>query len=144
MRDEEIVCEIMKIIFSITAQGERDFFRVCFNWLCQNDPARAESNLDNVSEYGRWDDLIYATIDTPVYQSALNLIKKQLRLDIQCKTPSLLGKWMPSENASSAKTKRVAARIREDLNLSHKEYRKTLSELRRRINIVERLMSENR
>lgn len=145
---EEDATLAMKCLFYLRdcrgGQGEREFFRVCFNWLCQNDPARAEVNLDNVSEYGRWDDLIYSTIDTPVYQSALNLIKKQLRLDIQCKTPSLLGKWMPSENASSAKTKRAAARIREDLNLSHKEYRKTLSELRRRINIVERLMSENR
>ena len=34
--------------------------------------------------------------------------------------------------------------IREYLNMTHKQYRRTLSELRSRINIVERLMSENR
>ena len=51
---------------------------------------------------------------------------------------------MPSENASSRETKRVAGIVRAYLGMTHKQYRKTLSVLRERINIVERLMSENR
>ena len=47
-------------------QGERRFFRVCFNWLCKEHPGHARKLLPYVSEYGRWDDLIYATILTPV------------------------------------------------------------------------------
>lgn len=125
-------------------QGERRFFRVCFRWLAANYPVAARRNLKNLSEYGRWDDLIYATIDTPVQNEALAVVKTQLVLDVQCKAPSLLAKWLPSENASSAETKRMGNIVREYLGMNHKEYRKTLSELRKRINVLERLMSANR
>ena len=125
-------------------QGERRFFRVCFKWLCQTHPEAAIRNLDYVSAFGRWDDLIYATLDTPVEREALMGIKRQLALDVQCKAPSLLAKWLPSENASSIETKRTANYIRQFLGMTHKEYRKTLSELRKRINVLERLMSANR
>ena len=125
-------------------QGERRFFRVCFRWLCHEDPKAALRNLIYLSEYGRWDDLLYATYDTVVFAYALEEIKRQLVLDIQCKTPSLLAKWLPSENASSKETKTMAQQVRSFLGMSHKEYRKTLSTLRARINVLERLMSANR
>lgn len=144
MRDEEIVCEIMKIIFLITAQGERRFFRTCFKWLCQNYPAAAIRNIKYLSEYGRWDDMWYATYGTSVFNEALKVVKHQLALDVQCKTPSLLAKWLPSENASSKETKAMANEIRKFLGFTHKQYRKTLSILRARINVLERLMSANR
>jgi hypothetical protein len=51
---------------------------------------------------------------------------------------------MRSDNASSRETKRVAGIVRAYLGMTHKQYSKTLSVLRERINIVERLMSENR
>ena len=56
---------------------------------------------------------------------------------------SLLGKWLPSENTSSKETKALAKKTRIALNLSSKEYRKMLSMLRKRINVLERLMSSN-
>ena len=125
-------------------QGERRFFRVCFRWLADNHPDAAERNLINISEYGRWDDLIYSTVGTKLERKALVIVAKQLTLDMGCKTPSLLAKWLPSENASSKETKRVANIVRTGLGMQHKEYRKTLSVLRTRINIVEKLMSENK
>ena len=125
-------------------QGERRFFRVCYKWLAENDAKLAARNLDNISEFGRWDDLIYVTVDTPLQNDAFSIVKKQFALDAECKTPSLLAKWMPSENASSRETKRVANELREYLNMTHKQYRKILSMLRSRINIVEKLMSEGR
>lgn len=125
-------------------QGERRFFRVCFRWLANNYPEAAIRNLDNVSEFGRWDDLIYATIGTKVEKNALAVIAKQLVLDSECKTPSLLAKWLPSENASSVETKKTGNIVRQALGMTHKEYRQTLSTLRTRINIVEKLMSQNR
>ena len=125
-------------------QGERRFFRLCFKWLCMNDPKAAIRNLDNLSEYGRWDDLWMATYDTPIFLHAQEKIKSQLMMDMSCKTPSLLAKWLPSENASSKETKKIAGEIREHLKITHKEYRKMLSKLRTNINIVEKLMSENR
>ena len=54
---------------------------------------------------------------------------------------SLLAKWMKSENASSKETKRYAKIIREGLGMTSREYRKTLSEMRKYIDIVERKMS---
>ena len=124
-------------------QGERRFFRVCFSWLADARSDLARRNLINISEYGRWDDLIYSCLDTSLEKNAFSIIRKQLMLDMQCKTPSLLAKWMPSENASSYKTKAAAAKLRNYLGLSHKEYRLMLSELRARINVLERLMSAN-
>lgn len=125
-------------------QGERRFFRVCFNWLAKRHPQIAAKNIESIPEYRRWDDVIYSCVGTPVESQALGFIKRQLNLDIECKTPSLLAKWLPSENASSEKTKRMGGVVREALGLTHKQYRKVLSELRSRINIVEKLMSENR
>lgn len=125
-------------------QGERRFFRVCFHWLANEYPEIAKRNLEAIPEYRRWDDLLYSTIDTSVEGDALYIIKKQLALDVQSKTPSLLAKWLPSENTSSLNTKKAAAKVRKYLGFTHKEYRKTLSELRKRINVLERLMSANR
>ena len=145
---EENEALAMKCLFYLRdvrgGQGERRFFRVCFKWLCDNNPEAAKRNLGYLSEYGRWDDLIYATAGTKLEDYALFLIKEQLVLDMESKTPSLLAKWLPSENASSHKTRKMAIKVRTYLKMTHKEYRKTLAELRKRINIVERLMSENR
>lgn len=125
-------------------QGERRFFRVVFNWLAKNYPEIAKKNLDNVSEYGRWDDLIYTCLDTPCETAAFNIIKHQLALDIECKTPSLLAKWLPSINASSPVSKMAGRKIAKFLGMNERQYRKTLSTLRKRINVLERLMSANR
>ena len=125
-------------------QGERRFFRVAFRWLCNEYPQVAKANLKNISEYGRWDDLIYVAEGTQVQTAAFNIIKHQLALDIQCKTPSLLAKWMPSQNASNADTKRLGHVLADFLGMTSREYRKTLSTLRERINVLERLMSAGR
>lgn len=125
-------------------QGERRFFRVCFNWLAKNYPTAAAKYLDKIPEYRRWDDILYTCVGTPVEDLALSYFGNQLTLDNGSKTPSLCGKWAPSENASSTETKRMAGILRQHMGLTHKEYRKMLSAIRNKINIVERLMSENR
>lgn len=135
----------MKCLFYLRdvrgGQGERRFFRVCFRWLANEYPDIARKNLENVPEYGRYDDLIYTCLGTKIESDMLAIIKHQLALDVECKTPSLMAKWLPSENASSQKTKATANILRTYLGMTHKEYRKTLSVLRERINVLERLMS---
>lgn len=125
-------------------QGERRFFRVCYKWLANNKPDIARRNFKLISEYGRYDDIFYTLIGTPLENDALDFIKTQLALDLECKTPSLLAKWLPSENASAIETKKMGNIIRKYLKMTHREYRKTLSILRERINLLERLMSANR
>lgn len=124
-------------------QGERRFFRVVTRWLANNKTEAMRRNLKFVPEFGRWDDL-YEFIDTKLEKDAFELMRKQLMLDVQCKTPSLLAKWLKSENTSSPKSRALANKTREAFHMTHKEYRKTLSTLRERINVLERLMSENR
>ena len=124
-------------------QGERRFFRVATKWLAKYNTEAMQRNLIHVPEFGRWDDL-FVFIGTPLETDALNIVKHQLALDAQCKTPSLLAKWMPSENTSSAKTRKIALTVRKFLGMTPKQYRKVLSALRARINVLERLMSEGR
>lgn len=124
-------------------QGERRFFRVCMKWLANEHTEVAKRNLRYVAEYGRWDDL-YCFVDTPLEADAFDFFKTQLALDVQCKTPSLLAKWLKSENTSSRTSCALATKTRKHFGWSHKQYRKTLSILRARIKVLERLMSENR
>ena len=124
-------------------QGERRFFRVVTKWLASYNTKAMRRNLIHIPEYGRWDDL-FVFIGTPLQKDALDIVKRQLALDVQCKTPSLLAKWMPSENTSSAQTCATAKVVRAYLHMTPKQYRKTLSILRARIKVLERLMSENR
>lgn len=124
-------------------QGERRFFRVAMRDLATYNTEAAKRNLQWVPEFGRWDDL-YMFVGTPLEKDALQFMRDQLALDVQCKTPSLLAKWLKSENTSSAESRRLASITREYFGMNHKQYRKTLSILRARINVLETLMSENR
>ena len=139
----------MKMLFYIRdvrgGQGERRFFRVVIRYMANNKDMRESirKNIENIAEYGRWDDL-YALVGTPLEQDMFAFMKRQLALDLECKTPSLLAKWMKSENASSAETKRLADKTRRYMGMNHKEYRKMLSIMRARINVLEVLMSANR
>lgn len=124
-------------------QGERRFFRVCIEDLATRDPEAMRRNLEYIPEFGRYDDL-YALVGTPLEKDMFSLIKKHLALDLQCNTPSLLAKWLKSENTSSKNSRYLANKTRIYLNMTHKEYRKVLSILRERINVLECLMSANR
>lgn len=138
----------MKIIYKV--QGERRFFRDVIQWMaCFGDREAVRRNLQHFPEYGRYDDW-FVLFNTPLEDDVLALIKHQLALDIKSyqasdkEGVSLLAKWLPSENGSSDETKRRAAKIRKYLHMTARQYRKTLSTLRERINVLERLMSENR
>ena len=123
-------------------QGERRFFRVAMKDLATNANTMqaAARNLELIPEFGRWDDL-YIFVGTPLEGKAFAFMKKQLALDVQCMTPSLLAKWLKSENTSSTNSHILANKTRIAFGMSHKQYRKTLSILRQRINVLERLMS---
>jgi hypothetical protein len=120
--------------------GERKVFRVCLNWLAHNAPASARKNIPYVAEFGRWDDLL-SLLGTPCEKDAMLLIKKQLEADLESMDMgddvSLLAKWLPSVNTSSAQTVAYAKRIARFLGMSDATYRKTLVKLRQQIRILE-------
>ena len=139
----------IKMLFYIRdvrgGQGERRFFRVILTWAA-NQPTMVNTirkNIKYIPEFGRWDDL-YSLCDTPLEAEMFAFMKEQFMLDLDCNTPSLLGKWMKSENASSKETKQLGEKTRQYMGLDHREYRKALSTLRKRINVLEVLMSANR
>ena len=125
-------------------QGERRFFRVCMKWLAENHPNRIRNLIQYLPEYGRYDDL-FELFDTELESDVINIIKTQLIEDMSSEKNgiSLIAKWLPSENASSARTISRAKKIRDALGVTSKDYRKMLSKLREKINVLERLMSAN-
>lgn len=144
---EEDALRALKCLFYLRnvrgGQGERRFFRVVLKWLAKNHPEDVIRNLENIPFYGRWDDL-YALVGTPVEDKMFYLMKQQLVLDLKSKTPSLLAKWLKSENTSSHESRQLATLTRKKFNLTSREYRKALSSLRERIRVLERLMSAGR
>lgn len=124
-------------------QGERRFFRACINWLGKHYPRETQNLIKQIPEFGRWDDL-YSLVGTSVEKDMFKFMYDQAVLDVSCQTPSLLAKWLKSENTSSQESRKLATKTREAFGLSPREYRKMLSALRTRINIVETLMSQNR
>lgn len=121
-------------------QGERRLFREIINYLGDNHSDRLEKLIPLIPEYGRWDDLL-VLLNTRVEGAVIALIKEKIEKDINSPTPTLLGKWLPSENTSSKNTVIHAKYLRKKLGMSSKQYRQTLSKLRTKINIVEKNMS---
>lgn len=90
--------------------------------------------------YGYWKDII-RFVDEP---AVVQIVADQLRADQVGVNPSLLAKWLPSENASSKQTRRLARRWCAALGMTLRTYRKTLAGLRVKLNVVERDMSAQR
>ena len=140
----------MKLLFYVRdirgGQGERRVFRVIMNYLAKNKPEVVIKNLDNFAFYGRYDDLL-CLLDTPVERYVLGLIKDTLEADVKSVdnggVPSLMAKWLPSVNGTK-NTRKVALKIVNGLNMSEREYRKTLSKLRKALDIVETKLCEKR
>ena len=124
--------------------GERNTARVILRYLANNHSDIYIKNMSLIAHFGRWDDLILTGIGTNSEEAMIGLIKEQLELDLKTKYPSLLGKWMPSINTSSDTTRKVAIRLSKRLGMNCGEYRKLLSKLRNKINIVETYMSSNK
>ena len=125
--------------------GERRVFRVILRWLADNEPETCRKNLYFVGEYGRYDDLL-CLFGTACEQDMLDVIREQLRKDQEAmddgSAVSLLGKWLPSVNASCAETVRLAKKTARALGMTDAQYRRTLTALRARIRILENNLRE--
>ena len=102
-------------------------------------------NLPYIAEYGRWDDVL-VLLGTPCRREAMVLLKKQFQDDLAALDGSgdvsLLGKWLPSVNASNQETVMMAKLIAKAFGLSDRDYRKALTKLRARIRIIENNLRE--
>ena len=117
--------------------------------------------VDNLSVYGRWDDLIdllqslyiskYGTKENKygvphilqVVDSLKGTLLKDLELINKNAPITLLAKWMPSINTSSPTTRVWAKFFAKRFEWSEKQYRQNLSKLRKYLKVTERQMSSN-
>ena len=134
----------MKILFFARdvrgGLGERRAFRVITRWLADYAHTSVAKNISNIPEYGRYDDLL-SLLATSCEADALRFIAVQWKKDMQAlesgEPVSLLGKWLPSVNATNADTIAKGKKVAKYLKLRPVEYRKALTALRKRIHILE-------
>lgn len=125
--------------------GERRLFRVVLADLVNSNPEMVIPVINLIPEYGRYDDLWCLLDNDESAKTVYRIVEEQLRQDLKNmaagKSISLLAKWMPSINASSAKTKAYGKKLCKALRISEKEYRGNLSMLRKYLCVVEVDMS---
>lgn len=124
--------------------GERRLFRIGMEYLAATETDMAVKLLKLIPEYTRWDNLV-VLLDTNLCDEAVAIIKEQLNSDMyemgRKNAISLCAKWMPSANASSNETRRLAKVLINKLGMIERQYRKMLTALRSYTNVVEVKMS---
>ena len=145
----------MKLLFHLRdirgGMGERKLFRTLMRHVAKTWPESARKNAAYIAEFGRWDDLL-CLLKTPAEEDAVSVIKTQLDEDTEALKLreageedahiSLLAKWLPSENTSSFRTRKLAQQLISALGMQQKEYRHLLSTLRARIGLTERALTK--
>lgn len=127
-------------------QGERQTFRDILAIALDNYAGEVLKVLKLIPEYGRWDDVVYLfdiSSNAGVKNIISNFLHEQIEEDLKSDNPSLLAKWLPSINAGKD-SKRVAKDLIVRWGVSASDYRKTLSFLRNKIDVVERKMSASK
>ena len=126
--------------------GERRTFRICLRWLAKNYPTIVGKNIKNIAWFNRYDSL-FELVGTPCEKAMWKYIEDVLKHDlVSMKNKdvcTLLAKWMPTETASSKKTRALAKKAMRALKLTPRQYRIALSALRKYIKVVETKMSNN-
>ena len=147
----------MKLLFYIRdvrqGMGERQLFRTLIRHVAKTWPESAKKNVRLIPEFGRYDDL-FCLLGTKCEKTVVDLVREQLEQDQKSLEArrngkldapiSLLAKWMPSVNTSSARTRGIARRLMADLGMDRYSYRKMLSGLRANSCVTERYLTEKK
>ena len=127
--------------------GERETFRTIMRYMAQTHPEALRPNLDLVGVYGRYDDL-YCLIGTQLEEEMWAAMKAQFEEDRRSlengKAVSLLAKWIKTADASSATTRELGILTARKLGYSVYDFKRIVRALRRRIGVIETLMTEGR
>ena len=138
--DEIALANLLYTLDIRNGKGERALFKSYFSALIEMNKDYAIQILPYISELGRWD-YVFEGIGTEIEENVYELIRAYLMIDIKNyndnKPVSLLAKWLPSIKTHNKKNY-FAVKLAKKLNLTEKEYRKILSKLRDRLNIVEK------
>ena len=128
-------------------KGERHIFNSCMQFMANEHPEIMKELMKHIPEYTRWDYAIQlATHKNPeIASAARKMVVAQIREDqknlADGKSISLCAKWMPSIQSKKEEDRKLALKLEKALKVDHKEYRKLLSQLREKLNIIERKQS---
>ncbi len=123
-------------------QGERELFRRMYASIPGYE--LKIKLMKFIAEYGRWDDIFEIALAPRYYADFLrDQLDRDMALVNANKTCSLLAKWMPSENASSADSRNLARELMAEFRWTPRRYRKTLSAIRKHLSLLEQKMSTN-
>lgn len=125
--------------------GERKTFRTIIRYMAEHHPEALRPNLDLIGVFGRYDDL-YELIGTPLEDDMWKVMKNQFEEDWKNiltgnSAISLLGKWIKTADASSPKTRKLGILTAHKLGYSVFEFKRMVRSMRKRIGVVESLMS---
>ena len=138
--DKTALANLLYTLDIRNGKGERALFKSYFSALIEMNKDCAIQILPYIPELGRWD-YVFEGIGTEIEENVYELIRAYLMMDIknynENKPVSLLAKWLPSIKTHNKKNY-FAVKLAKKLNLTEKEYRKILSKLRDRLNIVEK------
>lgn len=127
--------------------GERKVFRTLLRYAAEYHPEAIRPNLDLIGVFGRYDDL-YAIIGTQLEDDMWAAMKKQFDEDLrnlhEDKAISLLAKWIKTADASSAETRKLGILTAQKLGYPVYNFKRIVRSMRRKIKVVESLMSAGR
>ncbi|MCM1440464.1 MAG: DUF2828 domain-containing protein [Roseburia sp.] len=127
--------------------GERKTFRTLLRYAAEYHPEAIRPNLDLIGVFGRYDDL-YVLIGTPLENDMWAAMKKQFTEDLknlnEDKAISLLAKWIKTADASSVKTRKLGILTAQKLGYPVYNFKRIVRSMRRKIKVVESLMSAGR
>lgn len=128
--------------------GERKTFRTIIKYMANHHPEALIPNLDLIGVYGRFDDL-YSLIDTPLEPQMWEAMKKQFEEDKanlakENTAISLLAKWIKTADASSKNTRALGIKTALKLGYKVRDFKILVRQMRKRLGVIEVLMSQNR
>ena len=138
--DEIALANLLYTLDIRNGKGERALFKSYFSILIKMNKDYAIQILPYISELGRWD-YVFEGIGTEIEEAIYDFVRAYLMMDIKNyndnKPISLLAKWLLSIKTHNKKNY-FAIKLAKKLNLTEKKYRKILSKLRDKLNIVEK------
>lgn len=127
--------------------GERKTFRTLLRYMAEKHPESLRNNLDLIGVYGRYDDL-YCLINTPLEDDMWAAMKKQFEEDLknlqEGNAVSLLAKWIKTADASSEATRKLGILTAQKLGYPVYNFKRIVRSMRKKIGVVEALMSADR
>lgn len=133
--------------------GEKEVFKTVILALLKLETEESyllfKNNMANIVEFGSWKDLLDVFNRTNNSQAKLDIvdyiydtIHTDIRLMNECKTPSLLAKWLPTINSKSKHTKLKAKNLLTLMPKLDFDYRNYCTQARKMLKIVERNIAQ--